>query len=402
MKIFRIVIPLVLVSALLLTGCQGKVDQPPAPTSIPLPNAQPGSSGGGTEPSNPPPRVIPPENSIQLPEGFGITVYADELEGPRMMAFGPDDMIFVAEPSTGRILRLPDRDEDGIADGIEIAADELLDPTSLVFYKDGSMYVAETTRVIRLEDPDGDGFYQEREVIIAGIAAGGNTSRTIIFSPDWQHLYLSIGSSCNVCREQDPRRATVMRFIPDGSGGRIYTKGLRNVVGMAFNPWNDILWVTNVERTDLGVDLPPETLYVIYIDADAGWPFCHAGRITDPEYGTKNSCKEVLSPYFELEAHTIPFGIAFYTGEQFPEQYQNDLFIALHGSSEGSQPVGHKIIRIPFGPGENGPVQDFAVGWLLEDGTNWGTPMDLIVGPDGSLFLSDDSRGIIYRIYYSG
>lgn len=264
------------------------------------------------------------------------------------------------------------------------------------------MYVAETTRVIRLKDPDGDGYFQEREIIVAGIAAGGNTSRTIIFSPDWSHFYLSIGSSCNVCQEQDPRRASVMRFNPDGSAGRIYTKGLRYVVGMVFNPFNDVLWVTNVERSGLGDDLPPETLYGIYIDADAGWPYCHAGRIMDPDYGSKNSCDDVLDPINDLVAHSAPFGLAFYLGEQFPEEYQRDLFIALHGSNEGSQPAGYKVVRIPISPGEREPVEDFAIGWLLGDGSNWGTPVDLIVGPDGSFFLSDDSQGVIYRIFYSG
>jgi glucose/arabinose dehydrogenase len=319
-----------------------------------------------------------------------------------MMAVGPDEMIYVAEYSTGRILRLPDQDQDGIADEIEVAADEMLDPSGLAFYKDGSMYVAETTRVIRLQDPDGDGFFQEREIIIAGIAAGGNTNRTIQFSPDWNHLYLSIGSSCNVCVEHDPRRATVMRFKPDGSKGKIFTKGLRYVVGMEFNPNNEILWVTNIERSGMGDDQPPETLYEIYIDANGGWPYCHAGAIKDPDFRKRNSCEDLLTPVELFEAHTAPHGLVFYMANQFPEEYYQDLFIALHGSTDGSEPAGYKIIRIPFKPGEKGPIQDFAVGWLTEDGTIWGSPLDIIVGPDGSLFVSDDNQGIVYRIFYGG
>jgi glucose/arabinose dehydrogenase len=399
MNRIRVFIPLIVALTILLIGCQGQPDQPHAPTSIPLPTPQAGSSA---EPSNPPPRVIPPENPIRLPEGFGITVYAAGLTDPRMMDIGPDNMVYVSQPSTGQILRLPDRDSDGIADGIEVAAEDLVAPSGLAFFNDGSLYVAETTRVIRLLDPDGDGFFQDREVITAGIAAGGYTSRSIIFSPDWKHFYLSIGSSCNICLEQDPRRASVMRFAADGSSGKMFTKGLRHVVGMDFNPGNDILWVANDERHGLGDNLPPETIYAIYIDADAGWPYCHAGRILDPDHGDRDSCDNLLTPIFELEAHTTPFGITFYMGEQFPDEYQQDLFVALHGSSEGSQPAGYKLIRIPFGGGERGPVEDFAVGWLLEDGKSWGTPVDLIVGPDGSLFLSDDSQGVIYRIFYSG
>lgn len=399
MNKLRVTIPLLLVFSILLAGCKGNPDYPPVPTSVPLPTLQPGISSQNLDSSI---RVIPPENPILLPEGFGITVFAEGLDSPKMMTVGPDGMVYVAESNTGRILRLPDRDQDGIADEIEIAAEGLLNPSSLAFYNDGSMYVAETTRVIRLQDPDGDGVFQDREIIVAGIAAGGHTDRTIIFSPDWQHFYLSIGSSCNICEERDQRRASVMRFNPDGSRGKIYTKGLRHVVGMAFNPKNKILWVVNNEPDGLGDEIPPETLYGIYIDANGGWPYCHAGMIIDPDYGEKNSCEDLLDPIIKLEAHSAPFGLVFYMGEQFPIDFQRDLFIALHGSTEGSKPSGYKILRIPFGPGKMGPVQDFAVGWLLEDGSNWGTPVDLIVGPEGSLYLTDDSQGIIYRIYYSG
>ena len=380
---------------LFIAGCDNYTDQPPAPTSIPLSNPQDGRPGSSSD-------LIPPDNAIYLPEGFTISVFADGLTGPTKLALGPEGMIYVVEPKNGRILRLPDRNNDGIADGLEIAADDFIDPSSLAFYKDDSMYVAETTRVIRLEDPDGDGSYQDREIQVAGIAAGGNTERTLIFSPDWELFYLSIGSSCNVCREQDPRRATVMRFKSDGSNGKIITKGLRHVVGLAFTPNNDILWVTNIERDGLGDTLPPETLYAIFIDADAGWPYCHAGRIIDPDLGGRSSCDEsLLTPAFELEAHSVPTSLLFYSGNQFPDNYLQDLFVVLHGSGEGESSAGYKIIRIPLGPGDDRTVQDFAVGWLLEDGTHWGTPADVIVGADGSLYVSDDMGGIIYRISYN-
>jgi glucose/arabinose dehydrogenase len=236
---------------------------------------------------------------------------------------------------------------------------------------------------------------------VAGIAAGGNTNRTIIFSPDWQHLYLSVGSSCNVCLEQDERRAGVMRFNPDGSEGRIFTTGLRYVIGMAFNPHNDILWAAVMEREGLKNDLPPESVYAIFIDADGGWPYCHAGRIIDPDFGDKDSCGEgLLTPLYELESQSAPYGLEFYTGGQFPEDYQRDVFVALHGTGEGAQARGYKIIRIPLGSGVYEPVQDFAVGWLGADGIPWGSPTDLIQGPDGDLFLSDDTLGVIYRIFY--
>ena len=395
MKIIRILG--LMLPVFLLVSCSTNQGQPPAPTSIPLENPQ----TGVTNPENP---VIPPQHPLNLPPGFGITIYAQGLTGPRMMAFSPDSQLYISEPSRGRILRLIDSDHDGISDRTEVAADELLEPSGIAFYQDGSLYVAETTRILRLSDPDGDGFFQEREIITAGIAAGGNTNRSIIFSRDWKHIYLAIGSSCNVCREEDQRRAGVMRYNADGSEGRIFTTGLRYVIGMAFRPDRDILWVVNMEREGLPGDQPPDTLYAIYIDGNAGWPFCHAGRIIDPDYSNKDSCNEdLLTPTAELESQSAPYGMTFYTGDQFPSEYQSDVFIALHGTGTGDASRGYKIVRIPLGSGEEThKVMDFITGWVTADGTPWGTPTDLIQGPDGSLYLSDDLQGVVYRIFYAG
>lgn len=386
---------LLLLTLILLTGCNGNSGQEPAPTSIPLANPQSGITDADIT-------IIPPLHPISMPEGFGITVFADGLQGPRMMAFGPDQQLYVTEPETGRVITLPDLDRDGIADGIEVVAENLLEPTGIAFYEDGSLYVAETTRVLRLGDSDGDGYYQDQEILVAGISAGGHTNRSIIFSPNWKLLYVAIGSSCNVCEEHDIRRASVMQFNADGSDGRVFSIGLRNIFGLAFYPDQDLLLVAVSEREGMADGLPPETLYAIYQDADGGWPFCHAGRITDPEFGNKDSCNEdLLKTIYEFEAQTVPYGMEFYSGDQFPTEYQGDLFITLHGTGDGSSTAGNKIIRIEYGTGTREPVQDFAVGWVLEDGNTWGSPTDLIQGPDGDLFLSDDKLGVIYRIFYA-
>lgn len=375
---------------ILLVSCQGRSNQETAPTPIPLANPQSNLTVSDIN-------IIPPLHPISLPEGFGITVFADGLQSPRMMAFGPDQQLYVTEPETGRVITLPDNDRDGIADGKEIVAEGLLEPSGIAFYEDGSLYIAETTRVLRLGDSDGDGYFQDKEILVAGIAAGGNTNRSIVFSPDWNLLYLAIGSSCNVCEEHDNRRAGVMQFNADGSDGRVFSTGLRNVFGMAFRPDKPILWAAVSERAGLANGLPPETLYALYQDADGGWPYCHSGRVIDPDFGKKDSCNEdLLVPIYEFEAQTEPSGMEFYSGDQFPPDYKRDLFIAFHGSGNG----GSKIIRIEFGTGQKEPVRDFAVGWVLEDGTAWGSPMDIIEGPDGDLFLSDDKLGVIYRIFY--
>jgi glucose/arabinose dehydrogenase len=318
------------------------------------------------------------------------------------MAMGPDGFIYVTEFDSGRVLRLPDRDGDGIAEDVEVAADELIEPSGLAFYKDGSVFVAETTRVVRLYDSDKDGIYQEREVVVAGFATGGNTERTIIFSPDWNNFFLSYGSSCNVCREHDQRRGSVLRFSVDGSNATLFTTGLHNVVGMDFYLENDLLLAANIERDGIEGDILPETIYAIYINASGGWPYCHAGRIVDPELGRRGSCDEedLMTPLFELESHSKPTDIVFYIGNQFPESYESDLFVALHGAGEGETASGYRILRISLGKGDTRLIQDFAVGWLLEDGTPWGAPTDLLLGEDGSLFVLDDMNGVIYQITY--
>lgn len=394
MKISRLFI-LLLFTAVLLSGCGGNPAQDPAPTAVPLSNPQTGALDTDGD-------AIPPQNPISLPQGFGISVFAQGLSDPRMMAIGPDHQLYISEPSTGRVLRLADIDQNGVADGIEVVVENLIEPSGIAFFEDGSLYVAETTRILRFSNPDPDGYFQDQEIITAGIAAGGNTNRTIIFSPDWRHLYLAIGSSCNVCLEQDQRRGGVMRFNPDGSEGRIFTSGLRHVIGMAFNPNNDVLWAAVMEREGLKDQLPPESIYGIFIDANGGWPYCHAGRVIDPDFGEKDSCEDkLLSPLFELESQSAPYGLEFYTGGQFPDEYQLDAFIALHGTGEGPDAKGYKIVRIPLGDGEKGPVEDFAVGWIGTDGDPWGSPTDLIQGPNGDLYLSDDKLGVIYRIYYA-
>ena len=421
---------LLLISALAVSGCQvmgllhKEVSDPPAPTAIPLPTAtpQPAATTAVPQPTTTPEltpepptvaptattaagadptRVVPPRDAVNLPPGFGLSVFAEGLSGPRMMTLGPDRQIYVAERGAGRIVRLPDEDGDGIADQVEVVADGLNQPSSIAFGQDGSLTVGETRRVLRLRDPDGDGTFQERETIIDGLPSGGHNTRTVLFSPDWAHLFVSVGSSCNVCLEEDERRATIMRYTPDGSEGEVFAKGLRNAVGIAFRPGSNELWATNNGRDWLGDDQPPETVYVVNQGDDAGWPRCHSGRIVDPDYGGPGACEGVEEPVIEMPAHSAPLGLTFYTGEQFPETYRGDLFVAFHGSWNRAVPTGYKVVRVPIENGEAGAVQDFAAGWLREDGSQWGRPVDVLSGPDGSLMISDDGAGFVYRVFYA-
>jgi glucose/arabinose dehydrogenase len=403
----------VLLLAATLAGCYGRLAETPAPTTVPLSTARPTvepatraptptRQAEATATSAPPPtRVVPPQETINLPPGFGISVFSQGLNDPRMMALGPDGALYVAERGAGRIVRLPDRDGDGVADGVEAVAERLDAPSSIAFYVDGSLYVGETTRIVRLSAPDEAGVFQARETVIDGLPSGGHSTRTVLFSPDGAFLFVSVGSSCNVCLESDERRATIMRYNPDGSGGEVYARGLRNAVGITFRPGTDELWATNNGRDWLGNDLPPETIYLVHQGDDAGWPRCHAGRIVDPDFGGPGACDEVALPAVEMQAHSAPLGLTFYSGQQFPEEYRGNLFVAFHGSWNRSVPTGYKVVRIPMNGGQPGAVNDFAIGWLRADGSQWGRPVDVLTGPDGSLFVSDDSGGVIYRIFYA-
>ena len=373
---------------LFLAACTLKVDRPPLLPAFPPPT-----------PTFPNPATL--IQIIELPPRFSISIFAQGLEDPRMLAIGPDGQAYVAERGAGRILRLPDDNSDGKADRIQVIAESLNAPSSLAFFKDGSLYVAETTRILKLSSPTLQYNFQKLSVVIDNLPEGGHTTRTIVFSPDWKKLFVSIGSSCNVCIENDPRRAAIMIFDPDGSDGRIFARGLRNAVGITFQPGTGQLWATNNGRDLLGDDLPPDTIQIVYPGQDFGWPHCHAGRISDPQFGGPGGCKEVSPPTVELQAHSAPLGLTFYSGTQFPSEYQGNLFVAFHGSWNRSIPTGYKIIQIALENGRPGPLQDFAVGWLRGEKA-WGRPVDIITTRDGSLLVSDDQSGIIYRISYTG
>jgi len=206
-------------------------------------------------------------------------------------------------------------------------------------------------------------------------------------------MYVAVGSSCNVCREQDPRRAAIVRYEPDGSGERVYAKGLRNAVDFTWRPGTAELWATNNGRDYMGDDLPPETLNLVRDGDDFGWPGCHAGRLSDPEFGGPRACNGVAAPRAEMQAHSAPLGLAFYPNA-------SSVIVALHGSWNRSVPAAPRLAHVVLHPDGQAEVEDFATGWQLGAGeaSRWGRPVGAAVGPDGSLYVSDDLAGAIYRI----
>ncbi|GAB4580972.1 MAG: sorbosone dehydrogenase family protein [Anaerolineales bacterium] len=339
---------------------------------------------------------------VQVPDGFKVGVFASGLNGPRFIAFGPDGVLYVADRGAGRIVALPDANGDGVADEVRVFAEGLNQPHSLVFYE-GSWYLGVPTGVVRLRDTDGDGKADERTTLIDDYPTGGHSTRTVIFLPDGR-MAVSIGSSCNVCEEEDSRRAAIMVYDAEGNHGRLFAVGLRNAVGLALHPITGELWATNNGRDLMGDDLPPETVNLVREGMDFGWPRCQSGDIEDPDFGFPGSCEGVEPPAVKMQAHSAPLGLAFYTGTNFPEAYQGDLFVAFHGSWNRSVPTGYKVVRLPFESNSpTGEVEDFAVGWLdLAANEATGRPVGLAVGPDGALYVSDDKGSIIYRIWWTG
>ncbi|MCP4357457.1 MAG: sorbosone dehydrogenase family protein [Chloroflexi bacterium] len=346
-------------------------------------------------------------SAIRVPPGFKATLFASDLNGPRFIHFGPDGVLYVADRRNNRIVALPDKDNNGRADEIRIFAAEINLPHSLV-YHEGAWYVGVPSGLIRLENRDGDGRADFRTTLIDSFTPPGqHSTRTVEFFPDGR-LLISAGSTCNVCDEEDPRRAAITVYDnPAGqnivTGERLFASGIRNAVGLAIHPETGELWASNNGRDLMGDDLPPETIYIVRDGGNYGWPTCHNGHIVDPDMGFAGACEGVEPPLVEMQAHMAPLDIAFYNGTAFPETYQGDLFIAQHGSWNRSELVGYKISRLPLdGSVPTGPVEDFATGWLDDDGSVNGRPVGLVVGPDGALYVSDDTAGLIYRIIYEG
>ncbi len=327
------------------------------------------------------------ERRLRVPAGFHIAVFA-QIPGVRFGTVAPDGRLVVSQMREGRVLAL---DSNGHA---TVLASGLRLPHGLA-YRNGVLYVAETGRVVRVPRPG------ETVTVVPDLpAGGGHVTRTLGFGPDGG-MYVSVGSSCNACIEQDPRRAAILRFDPDGAHEEVYATGLRNAVGFAWDAGTGALWAVVNGRDWLGDDLPPDILVKVVRGGFYGWPYCYGNRILDPELGRPDRCREMLLPALEIQAHSAPLGMAFSRGTSFPSKYQGGLFVGFHGSWNRSVPTGYKLVYIPFANGAPaGPAEDFAAGWLQSDGTAWGRPVDPVVGSDGRLYLTDDHSGAIYRIWY--
>lgn len=356
-----------------------------------------GESVSGQAPTG----MVPQEiagHTLYLRPGFHIALFAEDLGGVRNLALGPGGVVYAALQGPGKVVKLVDGNGDGVADSVTDVATGLDGPFGVAFRGD-TMYVGEETRIRRWVPGN-----PAPQPVVSGLPSGGHSTRTIVFGPDG-FLYLAVGSSCNICDESDPRRAAVTRFNADGSGELRFATGLRNSVGLAFHPSTNELWATNNDRDNLGGmntgitdDLPPERLNILKLNKFYGWPQCYMPGQRNPEYPAA-TCDTVEPPTITFQAHSAPLGITFYTGTTFPGS-QGDAFVAFHGSWNRRVPTGAKVVRVKVQGGRAVSSEDFVTGWQLGNGSRWGRPVAPLALPDGSLLISDDTGGRIWRVTY--
>jgi glucose/arabinose dehydrogenase len=360
--------------------------------------------GAGSEPVTIPPndtgRTTTLDGRLVVPAGLKVTYFARNLDGVRFMAVAPDGALYATQPGRGRVVRLPDANRDGLADSVVVVVTGLNQPHGLAFHK-GMLYVAATDGVARVT-LGADGTSSGSPVYVNRYSGGGgHWSRTIVFGAD-SAMYVSVGSSCNLCIEQSPDRAAVLRFNEDGSGKRVFASGLRNAVGLAVEPQTGALWAAQNERDNLPPnheDLPPEEINILTDGGDYGWPYCYGDRVPNPEYDDAGRCAKTIPPAAKLQAHSAPLGMTFLTrATALPEEYRSDLLVAYHGSWNRDTPTGAKVVRIHVSDGKPGAVEDLVTGWQGADGSRWGRPVDVVVASDGSVMISDDTGDAIYRL----
>ncbi len=333
--------------------------------------------------------------TLMAPPDTAISVVGANIGGPRFMTFDGAGNLIVAAQQDGVIYRYP------YADGNLGQPEQLIAglnlPSSVVFFTDGGqqyLYVGETQQITRYRyDPAGP--VGEPEVVIPNLPTGGHSTRTVAFGPDGM-LYLAVGSSCNICQEDNPIRAAVSRANPDGSDLQTIATGLRNPVGLAFQPETDRLWATVNERDNQGNEIPPDLVTVITAGANYGWPNCLPPDAKPQESGA--DCGNVTPPTIGIQAHSAPLGLAFLTGNGIPSELNGDLVVAQHGSWNRQPPAAPKLLLIEFKDGNPTGARDFITGWQDASGSRWGRPAGVVVAPDGSLIVSDDDAGLLYRI----
>jgi glucose/arabinose dehydrogenase len=412
-------------------------------------------------------RTVPrPDGMLpKVPDGFTVSVYA-ELQAPRMMVYAPNGDLFVSSPTANSVTVLRDTDSDGrIAesektvfaqgapppgraggggrrgggppappvaaapaavnptingpllgssapactapppDFVNPGAGQIAAPFGLAF-NNGYLYVGNTASLVRIKYTNGDLKATAEPEKLMDLPSGGHSTRNVIFNRAGTKMYVAVGSQSNNNAGEDCRRAAILEFNPDGSGYRVFASGIRNPVGLTWQPGSDTLWTAMNERDNLGDDLVPDYATSVKDGGFYGWPYSYIGQNSDPRYqgAFPDLVKRAIVPDVLLPAHAAALGLTFYDGNQFPQRYRNGGFVALHGSWNRSVAAGYKVVFFPMTNGRPGPIEDFVSNMLLSTGENggpieaWGRPVGVTVSRDGSLLVSDDGANVIWKV----
>lgn len=336
---------------------------------------------------------------FKLPDGFTVGLYASDLPRARLLRFTSAGDLLVSRPHSGDIILLQrDNNNDGKADGRRTVIAELNRPQGIDFHGEW-LYIAEREQIGRIRFNQTTGTTEgDYETVVTGLTGNGNHwSKTLRFGPDGL-MYLAQGSTCNICEESDERRATMMRFQPDGSAPEIFATGLRNSVGFDWAPWDGGLYATDNGRDMLGDDFPPCELNLVEEGRFYGWPFFNGDNIPDPDMGPDPlaDSRQPTAPAHDFRAHNAPLGIDFVNTDNWPGEFERVALVALHGSWNRSEPDGYKVVSLHFT--DEGIVErDFFSGFN-QQGEILGRPVDVQQGPDGALYISDDYAAAVYRV----
>ena len=338
-------------------------------------------------------------DQINLPDGFTIDLYAQGVDGARQMVMGDKGTLFVGSRSPGKVHAVLDDDGDQRADRVLLVVGGMEMPSGLAF-RDGTLYVADINKIYRFDDIESKLDNPPAPVLIRkDLPLGHHNWKYLRFGPDgW--LYLAVGVPCNVCLEEG--YGQVRRINLDTGEMQVYAEGVRNSVGLAFHPETGELWFTDNGRDRMGDDIPScELNHAPRPGMHFGFPYCHAGDVPDPKFSRQRACEEFEPPVVSLGPHVASLGVKFYTGDMFPAEYWNQVFIAEHGSWNRSSKIGYRVKLVEFDQsGQFSGQRVFAEGWLQGE-QNWGRPVDVFQMPDGALLVSDDQGGRIFRISYS-
>lgn len=346
------------------------------------------------------------QGPLRMPKGFSLSIFAKDLNDPRVLTFDPNGILIASIPKEGRVVALIDKNNDGKSDETKTVVGGLNSPHGIAVQcvrpNECKLYVAENASVDEFTyDPRVLTAAQKR-VIAALPSGGGHSTRTIL--PHGNSLLVAVGSSCNVCHETDQNRAKILEIAIDTGKTETFATGLRNAVFMAFHPYTRAIWATEMGRDMLGDDTPPDELNIIKKGGNYGWPICYGKNVHDTEFDKntyfRNPCMEPFETpsYIDIPAHSAPLGLAFIP-DSWPAEYRNDLLVAYHGSWNRSVPTGYKIVRYRLDrQGVYEGVDDFMTGWLTAKNDALGRPVDILFAANGTAFISDDKAGVVYRL----